>query len=320
MIFSGLFTVVLSVGIAFSVYFVVILLSGWSQNYLVKQRLAARLANFAQIDPPLETVEVVKAWQTPINNWLKTRSGSRFGQLVTQARLRVSPLAAASNTALVMLTVLVFGMPILGSIVSTIILTAGVYFIVVIWLRQKKMRYEQRFIDQLPQALDLIANALRSSSSLVQAIEHAVRESEPPIKNELLKVVEHLGVGMNLDQALDKLYQELPVPEMEFLISAIIIQRRIGSNLAKLLTKASELLREKIELKNELMVQTAQARLSGRVIGLMPVVVVGFLMLADPGFIAPLFTTSLGVIFLVFAGLAELVGFLLIRKVLDVEF
>lgn len=296
------------------------LIADVSIKYFARQRLAARLAKVVQSKQISDDEESPKGWQMPISHWLNTGSGNKFSLLVTQARLDVKPLTAASNLALIMFLSLTVGLFITGSLVSSIILAAGIYFIAVVWLRQRRVKYEQRFVDQLPQALDLMANALSSSSSLVQSIEHAVRESRPPIKNELLMVVEHLGVGMNLDQALDQLYQRLPVPEMEILISALIIQRRVGGNLSKLLARTSELLREKIELKNELMVQTAQSRMSGKVIGLMPLVVVGFLMLIDREFIAPLFTTSLGLVILTFAGLAELAGFLLIRKVLDIEF
>ncbi len=315
------YLVLIALAVGFATYLAFI--AGWNIyfEYISKQLVVDRLRNYSrQLDAAAE-VEKVNNWQIPINNWLKSKkSGQKFSNTISLARLNSSPLAVASNLFLVMAAAFLFGIFFLGSILPAIILSVGIYFIVTVWLRQKKIKYEQRFVEQLPQALSLMANALSSSASLVQAIEHVVRESDPPIKNELLRVIENLGVGMNLDQALEELHKQMPVTELEIAISAIMIQRRVGGNLAKLLARTSEILKEKITLKGELMVETAQARMSGKVIGLMPIIVIGFLMLIDRSFITPLFTHPTGLALLGFAAIAEIAGFLLIRRILDIEF
>lgn len=310
----------ISLMIAVIVYLTSKVIYGIVTAYLSRQQILTRLAILARLPDTQSSPESVRSWQVPVVNWIKTDSGQRFSELVQQARLNASPLTVASNLVMVMILALLLGWLLLGSIISSLILSAGIYVVANVWLKQKKTKYEERFVEQLPQALSLMSSALSSSASITQAIEHVVRETDPPIKNELLKVIENIGVGMNLDQALDQLHEQLPVTELEIAISAIVIQRRVGGNLVKLLARTSEILKEKIELKKELMVETAQSRLSGKVIGLMPIFVIGFLLIADRNFILPLFTHPLGMIFLSFAVIAEIVGFLLIRRILDIEF
>lgn len=290
-------------------------------NYCQRQRVIVRLARLARIgDFGTPGDEMVSIWQLPAVYWLKTKSGKKFTDKAIKAKLKMSALDAAGKMFLLLFTAIAVGILILHSFLSAIILAFCIYFIHIMWLQKRIKNYQRRFVDQLAPTLILIANSLSSGSSLNQALEYAARESRPPIKDELLNIVEQLGVGVSLDQALEKLYQEMTVPELETVISALIIQRRVGGNLAKLLKRTSELLREKNNLKNELLVQTAQSRFSGKIIGLMPVVVVGFLLMADREFIAPLFTTGLGMAILSLSTVAELMGFLLIRRILDISF
>jgi len=306
---------------ALATFFAINMVKHSSEIYLRQQRVETRLRRLAQVGDLKETGDKpVNIWQLPAAYWLETKSGKSFGDKVVKAKLKATALESASKMFLIIFAAAAGALFILDSFLSAIILIFSIYFFNMARLRRRATDYQNRFVGQLPATLVLIANSLSSGSSLPQALDYAARESRPPIKNELLKIVEQLGVGVNLNQALEKLYQDIPVPELETIISALIIQRRVGGNLAKLLKRTSELLREKNELKNELMVQTAQSRFSGKVIGLMPVVVIIFLLIADREFITPLFTTSLGIVILSLSSVAELLGFLLIRRILDVSF
>ena len=312
---------IISIFAALATYFVINTVKLLSGRYRRRQIINARLARLTQMSyTGFNSNELINIWQLPVAYWLKTKSGKSFRDKVIKARLKSSPLDIAGKMFLLSLVAILIGLLILNSFLSAVVLVFGLYFANIMWLRTRISTYQRNFTGQLPSTLMLIANSLSSGSSLTQAFQYGARESRPPIKNELSKVVEQLSIGVNLDKALEKLYQDIKVPELETIISALIIQRRAGGNLAKLLKRTSELLREKNDLKNELMVQTAQSRFSGKIIGLMPVVVIGFLTIVDREFIAPLFTTSLGMLILLLSSAAELVGFLLIRRILDISF
>lgn len=188
------------------------------------------------------------------------------------------------------------------------------------WLRRVIAKEQERLKSQLPEVLDYVAAALSAGSGFTQALEHAVRESSPPISLELKSVVDQVGVGVGLDEALLRLNERLGLVELKTIILALSMHRRAGGNLVELLENAKEMLRERIALGQQVLAETAQARLSGTIVGLLPVFVMGIVCLMDPGFVAPLFRTWQGESLLLSAALADGIGFVLIRRILKLSY
>ena len=194
------------------------------------------------------------------------------------------------------------------------------------WLNRRKNGRLNAFNKQLPDTITLIANALRAGSSFLQAIELVVRESRPPISVEFSRVIREVNLGLPFEQALENMVRRVWSDDLELMATAISIQHQVGGNLAEILDSIAYTIRERIRIKGEIRTLTAQQRLSGYVVGFLPIGLAGFLFIAAPGFMDPMFANPpaiaglpAGVVILLFGGFMMFIGFMLIRKIVDIE-
>src|SRR5512142_107347 len=139
------------------------------------------------------------------------------------------------------------------------------------WLGRRKSGRINSFNKQLPDTITLIANALRAGSSFLQAIEMVVRESRPPISTEFGRVIREVNLGLPFDQALDNMVRRVRSDDLELMVTAIAIQHTVGGNLAEILDSIAFTIRERVRIKGEIRTLTAQQRLSGYVVGFLPI-------------------------------------------------
>src|SRR5512143_3872872 len=156
------------------------------------------------------------------------------------------------------------------------------------WLNNRKSSRLRAFNKQLPDTVTLIANALRAGSSFLQAIELVVRESRPPISIEFSRVIREVNLGLPFDLALENMVKRVKSEDFELMATAIAIQHQVGGNLAEILDSIAFTIRERIRIKGEIRTLTAQQRLSGYVVGLLPFGLAGFIYLAAPTFFDPM--------------------------------
>ena len=194
------------------------------------------------------------------------------------------------------------------------------------WLNRRKNGRLNAFNKQLPDTITLIANALRAGSSFLQAIELVVRESRPPISVEFSRVIREVNLGLPFEQALENMVRRVRSDDLELMATAISIQHQVGGNLAEILDSIAYTIRERIRIKGEIRTLTAQQRLSGYVVGFLPIGLAGFLFIAAPGFMDPMFANPpaiaglpAGVVILLFGGFMMFIGFMLIRRIVDIE-
>jgi tight adherence protein B len=194
------------------------------------------------------------------------------------------------------------------------------------WLNRRKSSRLNAFNKQLPDTITLIANGLRAGSSFLQAIEMVVRETRPPISIEFSRVIREVNLGLPFEQALDNMVRRVRSEDLELMATAISIQHTVGGNLAEILDSIAFTIRERIRIKGEIRTLTAQQRLSGYVVAFLPIGLAMFLAVAAPSFLAPLFDNAVsigglpaGVIILGLGAIAMLVGFMLIRRIVDIE-
>jgi tight adherence protein B len=200
------------------------------------------------------------------------------------------------------------------------------FFIPRFWLNRRKGGRLNAFNKQLPDTITLIANALRAGSSFLQAIELVVRESRPPISTEFGRVIREVNLGLPFDQALENMVRRVKSDDLELMATAISIQHQVGGNLAEILDSIAYTIRERVRIKGEIRTLTAQQRLSGYVVGMLPIGLAGFLFIAAPGFMEPMFMNPpgiaglpAGVIILIFGGIMMFIGFMFIRRIVDIE-
>jgi tight adherence protein B len=194
------------------------------------------------------------------------------------------------------------------------------------WLARRRNGRLGSFNKQLPDTITLIANALRAGSSFLQAIELVVRESRPPISTEFGRVIREVNLGLPFDQALENMVRRVRSDALELMATAISIQHQVGGNLAEILDSIAYTIRERVRIKGEIRTLTAQQRLSGYVVAGLPIGLALFLFVAAPGFMEPMFANPpeilglpAGVIILLIGGFMMFLGFMFIRKIVDIE-
>jgi len=194
------------------------------------------------------------------------------------------------------------------------------------WVNRRKSKRLQAFNDHLADTITLIANALRAGASFLQAIELVVRETQPPMSTEFNRVIREVNLGLPFEQALNNMVRRVRSDDLELMTTAITIQHQVGGNLAEILDSIAFTIRERVRILGEIRVLTAQQRLSGYVVGFLPIALAGFLFVAAPGFMNPMFTRPPeliglpgGVIILILGGVMMFIGFMLIRRIVDIE-
>jgi tight adherence protein B len=188
------------------------------------------------------------------------------------------------------------------------------------WLgaaRQRRVaRIEKQFVEFLP----LLASSLRAGFGLQQGIETAARRLGPPLGEELSALANELRLGAALATSLEELRERIGSRELDIIVTAMLVQRTTGGNLAEVLDRASETLAERERIRGELKTLTAQQRLTGLILSVYPVGVGLLLLLIMPAIWSRLFTEPAGQVQLAIAGTLQVLGFLAIRRVLRVEY
>ena len=194
------------------------------------------------------------------------------------------------------------------------------------WLGRRKSGRLNSFNKQLPDTITLLANGLRAGSSFLQAVELVVRESRPPISTEFSRVIREVNLGLPFEQAMENMVRRVKSEDLELMATAINIQHTVGGNLAEILDSIAYTIRERVRIKGEIRTLTAQQRLSGYVVGFLPIGLAGFLFVAAPNFMEPMFFNPpgilglpAGVIVLALGGFMMFIGFLIIRRIVDIE-
>lgn len=196
----------------------------------------------------------------------------------------------------------------------TILLLIG--FFSLIYSRARMQR--QLFQDQFPAVLERLADSLQAGFSLPQAIEFVVPNLSQPSSDEMARIAHQIRLGFTVDQALLELHWRRPSEDVRILVEGLTLQRQVGGNMASMMREMAELVRGRVELENEVRTMTAQGRLSAVVIALLVPVSLGLLSLF-PGYTDVLFNTTIGNLVLVVAGILELLGAVLVARLVRIE-
>ncbi len=175
------------------------------------------------------------------------------------------------------------------------------------------------FNDQLADALNLIVNSLRAGYSTLQAMEVISHEMPAPISQEFGRVVMELQLGVAFDTAMLNLLRRVPSEDMDLVVTAMSVQREVGGNLAEVLDAITFTIRERIRIKGEIKVLTAQGKYSGYIITALPFALGGFIYFSNPDFIAPLFNDPCGWMMLGVAAVMIALGYFVINKIVSIE-
>jgi tight adherence protein B len=176
-----------------------------------------------------------------------------------------------------------------------------------------------RFNAQIADALVLTANSLKAGYSFLQAMEITAREMQPPISTEFARALKEMNLGMPTEEALEAAAKRIGSDDFDLVVTAVIIQRQVGGNLARILENIAETIRERVRIKGEIKTLTAQGRISGLIITLLPVGIGLFILAVNPGYLQTLFIHPLGKLMLGLGFAGQIFGMLVIRKIVDIE-
>ena len=196
-------------------------------------------------------------------------------------------------------------------------LAAGVSpFVYFAWKRSVRF---SRFEALLPEAIDLMSRALRAGHGIVSAIEMVSQEISEPIASEFRRVFEQQNFGLPLREAMLNLAERVPLPDVHFLVTAILVQKETGGNLAEVLDKTTTVIRERFRLRGQLRIYTAQGRVTGWILGLLPFGLFAAMYVLNPSYGRILLTDPIGPP-LIYLGLVLMaLGIWSIRKIIDIK-
>ena len=187
------------------------------------------------------------------------------------------------------------------------------------FVRYRKRKRLSKLESQTEEALTLVANSLKAGFGLLQSLDLAAQQLEHPIATELRRTLHDISVGSSTEDALLAFNERAPSYDLDIVITAILIQRSVGGNLAEILDTVAHTMRERARIRGHIKAVTSQQRMTGYVLGGLPIAVMGLLFLVATEYMTPLFTTLAGQGLLVGAGIMEFIGILLIRRILAIE-
>ncbi len=197
------------------------------------------------------------------------------------------------------------------------------YAIPVGWVKYMKSKRVKEFSDQILDTLVMLANGLKAGYSFLQAMEMVSRESLPPMSTELRRVLKENGLGINLEESLLALNDRIESEDWDLVTTVVLIQRQVGGNLAEILEKISHTIRQRMKIKGDIQTKTAQAKVSGALVGALPIGIGFMIYLINPDFIMQLFTFKYGGFrgwYMVIVGVIwEIIGMYIIMKIVDIE-
>lgn len=206
-----------------------------------------------------------------------------------------------------------------GGFLMAVVLGIGGVFLPLIYLNIRANKRRQAFVTQLPDVLTLLVGALRAGYGVTQAIDMLVERMAKPASVEFARVMRAVNLGMPITRSLNDMADRVASDDLFLVVTAMNVQAELGGNLAQILETITETVRERIRIKRDIQVMTAQQRFTGYLLAAMPIIVGLILSLISSDYLAPLFEPGLMRVVLVGTVVMMIVGFLVIRKIVDIE-
>ncbi|MCG7878225.1 MAG: type II secretion system F family protein [Candidatus Thiodiazotropha taylori] len=186
-------------------------------------------------------------------------------------------------------------------------------------LIRMEAKRKEKLIHALPDALTQIASGMSAGQTFISAVETMVNETKGPISQEFSLVLREQRLGMSLSEAMDNLAERVQAEELDLVVTATQIANDVGGNLSEIFRRLSDSLRRKMEMEGKIKALTSQGILQGWVVGLLPFFIIAALYFVDRENIAPIFINLLGWIFLAIIIILEIIGGLMIRKIVNID-
>ncbi len=187
------------------------------------------------------------------------------------------------------------------------------------YVRRKRTKRMNAFEEFLPESIDLVGRALRAGHPLSAGFKMAADDGPEPVAGEFRRVFEEQRFGLPLQDSLLSLADRISLVDVRILVTAILIQREVGGNLAEILDNLSSVVRARFTIRRQIRVYTAQGRMTGYLLSALPIIIFSILYMLNPQYMSILFTDPIGKILIIVAITMQLLGFLWIRKIIKIE-
>jgi tight adherence protein B len=198
--------------------------------------------------------------------------------------------------------------------VLVLLIFAPHFILKTLWQRRIK-----KIERQLPDALLMMSGAMKSGASLSLAMDNVARDGEPPLSQEFRLYIRQRKLGVKVDAAIDNMEQRINLEDFSMMLAAVRISREVGGNLAETLESLAETLRQKLIMEGKIASLTAQGRMQGIVMSLLPLLLMGVLMKLEPKAMGMMFNTKLGLVVLGLIIAMQILGYLSIRKITNID-
>jgi tight adherence protein B len=310
----------------FAVLSLILVASGVSASEKTKRTLTVlnsvlAAAHSGSSDPIVDIRKSELLSGTPwINRWLMTiEIAPRLRSLLYEANVKwtAGGLVLMSATCVVFTASLIYLRT--GTVIFALIIGLFMGAMPIVYVAYRRRQRFDKFERGMPEALDLMVSALRAGHSLVAALNLVANESPDPIGGEFRICFDEQNYGLELRTAMSNLLTRVPLQDLRIVVTAILIQKESGGNLAEVLDKTAYVIRERYRLKRQVRVYSAQGRLTGWILSLLPVVLGIALYLVNPGSMSLLWKRPIGIKLLYTSAGLTVVGGLIIQKIVNID-
>ena len=314
----GVFVLVLA--IVLGTYWAVVVRPESGERESVKRRLKAprKIRLLAKLEKDKESLSAVGAIDAALTRW--EHVSTPLQRIVTQSGLQMTVGKLVLGSIFLGLVVAMLVRVVIPFSVVALIAGIGAAAIPTLYVKWKAGKRLAKFEEQFPEAIDLIARALRAGHALPTALQMVADEIPAPVGEEFKRLFDQHSYGMSLPEALRAFGDRVPVLDARFFVTAVLTQREMGGNLSEVLDKLSAVIRDRFKVKRQVRVVSAHGRITGIVLGCLPPAVAGILFILSPAHMRLLVDDPIGLYMVATAITLQVVGVLAIRKIVDVEY
>lgn len=290
-----------------------------SPTYELKKRLrnlALETRGGIPADLKIEIIEEMSYFDKLLYNFKPVR---KLHESIDNAGLKIDVIIFVLIVLVFAAAGFVIGVALQRGIIPAVIFLLIFGSIPFIFLRIQKTKRINRFTEQFASALDMLSRSLKAGHSLAAAVQLVGNEMSEPIAGLFKSVYEEQAYGLSLKDALAHMIERMDTVDLRFFVTAVSIYREIGGNLSEILERLAHTIRERIKIRRQVRVYTAQARFSGYVLGALPICTAILFYFMAPDYIGELFEVKMGRFLVAGAVILQIIGFLIIRKIINIR-
>ena len=237
-----------------------------------------------------------------------------------QAGMRIKPGAFIRNQVILGLGILVVLFLLQVELIYCLVFAiAGGYLLPRLYLGRRRKKYQAKFLEELPNAVEAIVRGVKSGLPLNDSMRLVAKEAKEPIKSDFQKVLDQQAVGKSIQEAVLVLYERVPLPEVNFFVVVIAVQSQAGGNLSEALGNLARVLRNRKKMKQKVKAMSSEAKASAGIIGSLPIIVAILVSLTTPSYLLPLVQTPIGQICLGVAAIMMFMGGFIMNRMIQFD-